>query len=532
MLRKSIYLMQNESVTMTDIILRRNMSIGTGAAENDGDFLNKCFIETPEYASVSDFDDKKIILMGRTGCGKTALIQMVGENADIFIQIRPDTFALQYINNIPFVNAMKEEGINLEVFYKFLWMHEITSNIIKKYFENNKDTFFDQIYSKIKKNKKEEQLISYLKDFGSLFFEEKRAEKITREVEKQLEAEIGYRDFAKLKGVLTETQRKEIQAKTSQCINSFQINNMKRMLDLFKDCTSSNKQKRIVVAIDDLDQNWVDEDSKYKLINSLLDAIRFFIDIPNLKLLIAMRVDILAKIREMLNRQTEKDNAFTLKINWTKNMIYDLLDRRIDYLFEHKYQKKQKVSLKDIFFDKIEGENATDYIISRTMLRPRDAIAFVNLCIANADGKSSVSKDNILDAENEFKYDRVSSLENEWINIYPNIQVYIKSIQILGNSFMLKDMLEVYEKIERVLLASDRENDPIVAKFLNSSKVDFVEKEKCLKALLNALFTIGVIALRERDKNIFATPNRPTLTDLDFSETSCFEIHPLFKCNN
>lgn len=126
--------MQNESVTMTDIILRRNMSIGTGAAENDGDFLNKCFIETPEYASVSDFDDKKIILMGRTGCGKTALIQMVGENADIFIQIRPDTFALQYINNIPFVNAMKEEGINLEVFYKFLWMHEITSNIIKKIF--------------------------------------------------------------------------------------------------------------------------------------------------------------------------------------------------------------------------------------------------------------------------------------------------------------------------------------------------------------------------------------------------------------
>lgn len=104
-----------------DFILRRNMNIGTGTAENDGEFLTECFLKTPEYCSILDFTDKKMILLGRTGCGKTALINMVEKDVNVFIPIKPDTFALQYINNIPFVNAMKSEGINLEVFYKFLW---------------------------------------------------------------------------------------------------------------------------------------------------------------------------------------------------------------------------------------------------------------------------------------------------------------------------------------------------------------------------------------------------------------------------
>ena len=111
-----------------------SMSLGSGTAENDGEFLEKCFVETPEFESLLDYSDRKLILLGRTGSGKTALLRMVKERVDIPIEIRPDTFAMQYISNIPFIRELDSLGINLEIFYKFLWLHEILSKIIKTYF--------------------------------------------------------------------------------------------------------------------------------------------------------------------------------------------------------------------------------------------------------------------------------------------------------------------------------------------------------------------------------------------------------------
>lgn len=505
------------------------MNIGTGTAENDGEFLQECFLQTPEYDSVLDFDDKKMIILGRTGCGKTAIINMIANDVDYFISVKPDTFALQYINNIPFIKAMKEEGINLEIFYKFLWLHEIISNIIKQYFAYNKKDFFAAFTEKLCSYTRISQLKKYLDEYGNIFFEEKGAEKITTEIEKKLATELGYADFVKLKGSLTETQKQEIQAKASQCINTTQINQLKNVINLLKEYLENNKQKKIIVAIDDLDQNWIDDDSKYKLINALLDAIRLFVDVPNLKIIIAMRADLLAKTCKVMKRQNEKDVAFTLKLNWNRNMLIDLLNKRVDFLFRHKYQKNVKVTFKDLFDCEISGIKGYNYILDRTMMRPRDAISFVNLCIAQSDEETSITPTAIIRAEKDFRHDRLSSLCHEWAHNYPNITLYIQTIYTLGNSFSYEQALECYEKIEGILLASNKNDDSIVEMFLACEKHDNYCKDASLKKLLNVLFMIGIIGKRDPDGSIaYSTPNQPILNDLDYFDDIRFEIHPLF----
>ncbi len=516
-----------------DFILRRNMNIGTGTAENDGEFLTECFLKTPEYCSILDFTDKKMILLGRTGCGKTALINMVEKDVNVFIPIKPDTFALQYINNIPFVNAMKSEGINLEVFYKFLWLHEILSNIIRQYFTYNKKDFLQILGENINNPSRVKQLKKYIDEYGNIFFEEKGAEKLTTEIEKKIATEMGYQDFLKIRGSLSQTQKQELQTKASQCINSTQINQLKNVIYLLKDYLEINKQRKIIVAIDDLDQNWIDEDSKYKLIHALLDAVRLFVDVPNLKILVAMRADLLAKTCEVMNRQNEKDDAFTLKLNWNKNMLLAILDSRINYLFQNKYQKKVTVTFRDLF-NCMMSENipAYEYIISRTMMRPRDAINFVNLCIAHSDENATITANAIYEAEKEFKYNRLDSLKHEWAYNYPNIEEYIKSVYNLGNEFSYSDLLFHYDSIEGSLLASNKFDDPIVQKFLSCQKGDMYCYEVNLKSLLNVLFTIGLIGIVDKSNNItYATPNRPMLNELDYNGNMRFSIHPLFRKN-
>lgn len=514
----------------TNIILRRNMNIGTGAAENDSEFLSECFLKTPEYASILDFNDKKMILLGRTGCGKTALIRNVENDVNVFISIKPDIFAFQYINNVPFINAMKEEGINLDIFYKFLWMHEIVSNIIKQYFAYNRKDFLKILGENASNSGRISQLKKYLDEYGNIFFEEQSATKLTTEIEKKVAAEMGYTDFFKIKGGLTQTQKQELQTKASQCINSTQISQLKNVISLLKEYFERNKQRKIIVAIDDLDQNWIDEDSKYKLIHALLDAIRFFVDIPNLKILVAMRADLLAKTCEIMNRQNEKDDAFTLKINWNKNMLTVILDKRINYLFRHKYQKSTDVTFRDVFSCVVDDVFGYDYILDRTMMRPRDAITFVNMCIAHADGDSKITADAILSAEEEFRFDRLNSLKHEWNLNYPNIEDYIKVIYIFGNKFSYGEAIEKSEMIENLLLSSNKLSDPVVQKFVVCAKDDVLCKNESVKNLLNVLFTIGILGIQDKhNKIVYATPNRPSLNELDFTDSLKFVIHPLFR---
>ncbi len=323
---------------MAEIIFKRSMNVGTISAESDKEFLEQCFIETPEYEDLCDFNSKKMIILGRTGSGKTALLNKIKEDVDCYIEVRPDTFALQYITNVPFVNKLEKENVNLEIFYKFLWLHELISQIIKNYFSYNRRNLVEELAKKISSGRIN-QLKKYLEEYDGIFFDEGSTEKITKDVEKQISASIGT-DLSKLEGTLSDTQRSEIETKTSQYIHKKQIAQLKNIISLFKEYFGSNKQKRIVVVIDNLDENWINQVSKYKLIDALLNAIRLFVDIPNMKILLAMRADLLAKTCETTHRQNEKDESFTIRLNWTPKMLEDLLNKRIEYLFSYKYKKK------------------------------------------------------------------------------------------------------------------------------------------------------------------------------------------------
>lgn len=515
---------------MQDLVFKRNMNIGTISAENDKEFLSKCFLATPEYEELLDFENKKMIILGRTGSGKTALLNKMEEKADVYIKIRPDNFALQYISNVPFVKRLKEEGLNLDIFYKFLWMHEIISSIIKNYFAYNKRKFLDELSTRVTDVGRISQLNRYLTEYENIFFDEGVKEKITDEIEKKLSAGLG-NDIAKIMGEFSETQKKEIQSITSQYINQKQIKQLKNIITLLKEYFDNNRQRKIIVVIDDLDENWIEDDSKYQLISSLLDAIRLFVEVPNLKILIALRADVLSKTCNITKRQNEKDNAFTLKLNWNKSMLAALLNYRISYLFTHKYSKNLKTSFNEIFNCNMGDCLASDYVLERTMMRPRDAISFVNYCIAEAGNSTEISKQHILNAERIFLDERLKALNHEWGGIYQAIDIYIRAIYEMGNLFTYFQLLEIvnYERIERILYASRRMDDHLIKVFLNADKNDYYSRENVIKEFLNILFSIGILGIKYHNENpTFSTPNKPILNELDYTDTLLLQIHPLF----
>ena len=517
---------------MTDeIIFRRDMEIGNLSAEADQDFLDSCFIETAEYNEIKNYENRKMIILGRTGAGKTALLNKAKEEADVVVDIKPNVFVLQYIDNVPFIRQLKEEKINLEVFYKFLWLHEILSSIVKNYFKYYNKNYLMELCKFGSDSERIKQLKNYVKQYDDVFFAEGTKEKITDQLESKLEAEMGFKNFAKIASTLSESQKKEIQSKTSQYVSKTQINQLKNLISILKDYFENNKQKKILVTIDNLDENWTDEESKYKLINSLLDTIRFFIGIPSLKILIAMRNDLLSKTVEVSNRQNEKDESYTIKLNWSPTTLTNLIDKRLQYMFEFKYKKNSKISFKHIFDCFISETEGYNYILERTMMRPRDVISFVNQCIKQADGRTSITPLDIINAEKLYCDERLTALKHEWHTLYPNVECYIKAIRSLGNRFNYFNIKDNYQTVLDSLLNSAIENqdDPIVVSFLECN----IDNDNCvnvnIKTLVNTLFTIGVVGIEFPDgTTLYSNADKPKLSQLDFDDDIYFVIHPLF----
>ena len=511
---------------------KRSMNLGTGTAENDGEFLDKCFVETPEFESLLDYSDRKFILLGRTGSGKTALLRMVVERVDVPIQIRPDTFAMQYISNIPFIRELDELGINLEIFYKFLWLHEILSKIIKEYFAYNSKNFITQFVNHISNPYRIGQMKKYFAEYGDVFFEEKSAENITQQLESKICANIGDAKRLSIGGEISESEKKEIQTKASTCVNSTQINQLKNIITLLKEYLSQNRQKKIFVSIDDLDTNWIADKTKYQLIGALLSAIRLFVDVPNLKIVIAMRSDVFRKTCIETRRQNEKDEAFTMKLGWTRNQLREILERRLRLLYAHKYQKKYQIKIEDVFVQSIEKKGVYEYLVERTMMRPRDLITFVNFCINNSDGKSIVDETSVKIAEREYLHNRFDALVSEWHEVYPAVKSLVRLLYKLPNEFTMDDLKESYKAFESELLARNDEEDPLVKKILGMSPDDEVAVEELMKELLDVWYIIGVVGKQDEVSLTFSGPNHATLDEIDFADVQWFEIHPLFRhCN-
>lgn len=512
-----------------DFKFKRSMSLGSGTAENDGEFLDECFVSTPEYESLLDYSDRKFILLGRTGSGKTALLRMALENVDVPIQIRPDTFALQYISNIPFVRDLHDIGVNLEIFYKFLWLHEILSKIIKSYFAYNRKNFLTQFVEHISNSRRIGEMKRYFEEYGDVFFEEKSAESITQQLESKICANIGDVKRLAISGEVSESEKKEIQTRASTCVNATQINQLKNIITLLKEYLSENKQKKIFVAIDDLDTNWIADDTKYQLIGALLSAIRLFVDVPNLKIVIAMRADVLRKTCIETKRQNEKDEAFTMRLYWTKDLLQTILEKRLRRLYFHKYQKRYSVTINDVFEDTIEGEPVFEYLVKRTMMRPRDLITFANLCISNSSGKSIIEKMSIKSAEIEFRHNRFDALVAEWHEVFPAIRALIKLLYKMPNEFTIQDLNDSFGVFESELLSRNDADDPFVRKFVDVSSSDAVAVDCLVKELLDVWYIIGVVGKQDDEALAFATPNHPSLDEIDYADAQWFEIHPLFR---
>ena len=218
-------------------------------------------------------------------------------------------------------------------------------------------------------------------------------------------------------------------------------------------------------------------------------------------------------------RQEEKDRSLIIPISWNETEIREILDNRVNLLIRNLYSKQEIVKFADIFNFEVRGEKADSYIIKRTMLRPRDAIDFVNQCLSEGDGYTELNQEMVLKAEENYFSSRKKALVKEWVSLYPHIKEYIDCISFIeniefthgdDNQAVLNNIVDYLTQFNSRV--DDERHTEIVCEF---------------SELIRVWFVIGILGIKKHENLIiYANFDKPELDITDMG--NAFIIHPLF----
>ncbi|WP_333631513.1 P-loop ATPase, Sll1717 family [Agrobacterium cavarae] len=527
------------------VVFRRNTGIGSPDAESDAAYLSECFLDNGDVDSLMDTDDPKCIVLGRTGAGKSALLAEVLKRGEHAVELSPEALALNYVNNSEVLRFFEAAGVNLDVFYSLLWRHILTVELLKMRYEiknaENQRFFLDRLGELFSRDRVKERALKYLREWGDHFWEETeyRTKEFTRKLETDLKASakaavsfvsLGAEGAKKL----SEEQVIEVRECGNRVVNAVQVKELHDVINLLSENIFDNKQKKYYIVIDRLDETWVSDHVRFKLIKALFETVKTFKRVQNIKIIIALRTDIHYRmIRETPTAgfQEEKYRAMYLPLRWNRNQLVEMLEKRVRTMFRRQYTR-ENVSLKDILpANQIEQRSAAEYMLDRTFFRPREAIIFLNECIVRAEGTTRITAALIRQAEVQYSQQRLQSLGDEWRRDYPNLLLATSLLSRVENPFTIESLgIEKAEKAAVAILEANAARDEILEFAESYYFEDKTTWQEFVENILLISYMVGLVGVKPEPHlgRQWSYLDQPTMTRDQLKSTSLIDVHKTF----
>lgn len=521
--------------------IKANTSIGRSAAEDDSSTLHECFVTTDLLADVLDTSSSKSIILGRTGSGKSAAIMYIKKKETNIIEIKPENLALNYISNSDIISFFEKLGLKLDNFYQLLWRHVLCVELLNFYFhKKNKDKFRlkNWLYELVEDSSSKKKAIEYLEKWGTSFWAdtEERIKEITENLENELAAGTSI-DIEKIKCQLSSRyhmsseEKTEIIYKAQKVINSVQLQNLSEVMSIINENIFDKQKERYFILIDRLDEGWVDDQTRYKLIRALIETVKKFRTIQNVKIVIALRVDLLERVYNHTRDsgfQEEKYEDLNINVRWTKDKLVELVERRIFLSMTREYDRDD-LRFRSLFPDKVGKEEIEEFLTSRTMMRPRDIISFVNLIFRQAEGRDAITESIVREAEGLYSERRLRALCDEWIVDHKYLNIYCDTLKNKSIRFSLLDITD--EDIEEFCIGLIENDDSEVDYMTEWAKRSFASSDWKLtrNELLRTLYKIGVVGIKLESHYpfMFIQDDQSELSSSQIETASRFQVHPM-----
>ena len=495
-------------------IFRRHDNVGSMAAEEDDEFLRACFVETGDLDLLKDPTDNRIIVLGRTGSGKTALLrELERHSSGTVIRLKPEDLALSYLSNSTVLQFFESIGVNLDPFFKLLWRHVLVVELFKQHFQQPSDVgLIERLRSlfsgRSAADKRALRALEYLRKWGESFWQETeyRVREITQRIEDELEASmsLGF-DLSSFKGSVGQSargsisaeQRQELVNRGQRIVSRAQAQDLSSILDLLAGVLQ-DRQQVYYLSIDQLDESWIEERLRYNMIMALVYTAREFIRVENAKVILSLRRDLIERVFRLTRDsgfQEEKYQSLYLPLEWRKDDIIELLNRRVAELVRRR-SSDQEVGYRDILPPRISKHPIEKYLFDRAK-RPRDAIALINVCISVSEGKPKINTTQFRKAEGEWSRSRLEALGAEWAGDYPQLLDFATILRSRPTSFKLSTLSEDEVKEFCLERAAERPGGKGMLQAIAAELVDLlVSAQETRRKIILIFYRIGLVGLK------------------------------------
>jgi dihydroneopterin aldolase len=534
-------------------ILRAGMNVGAMSAEDDAAFLEDCFVQTSDLDQISSSTSSKCIALGRTGAGKSAILLHLENRYENVVRLSPDSLSLNYISNSDILTFFENIDIDLDVFYQLLWRHVLTVELLqlKKQLsdERTSERFIANLFERFNPNEKKKRALDYLFNYGNSFWSdtEHRVREVVHKIEESLEQQIGFSVEAfkarlaadnKDKNASSMQQTTEIITRAQKVVNGVQFQELNTVMEFLADDVFNDSNIQYFIVIDDLDTGWVHDKLRFKLVRALIETLKKFKRIRNLKIVVGLRADLLETVLNETSAkgfQTEKYEDMMLRLKWSRSDLKTLADKRIAHLFKDQYASQTPV-FEDIFAARVGHQDTFDYILDRSLYRPRDVIVFINECLDGLTGGATIGQKTVRNAEASYSKKRLRSIADEWREAYGDLEEPINILREVDVRFTLKDLTDdLLEGLCINLMAGD-----IIAStgvFVRECEIVAIGSSyaRIRRRWFEVMYIIGAIGVRLRKGGIYewSYKNEPLLDYTAINDETLFAIHPmLFRVLN
>ncbi|WP_328639598.1 P-loop ATPase, Sll1717 family [Streptomyces canus] len=418
---------------------RSKFNLGAEQAEADKKLLRSAFYESDDYASIADKEDYHCFLVARTGSGKSAALQQLeADFSGHVVRINPEDLSLPYITNSRVMRFLDDLNVSLDPLFIALWKHVLLVELIRHRYnvdsQEAKVNIMATLREKIKKDPGKRAALDYLEEFQGRFWVETdlRIKEVTEKFEERIDQEA--KGNVSLSGqagasvgmtsgdTYSSEVRTELADRFQKIVNDQQMARLNKMIKVLDEDILASRHDFRYVIIDDLDRDWVDEKLLNSLIRCLLRAVLDLQRITNLKVVVALRTNIFEQLDfgHRSGGQEEKFRSLVLRMRWTSSELEELVSERIRVASAG--SGSQMNSIYDILprTHRARGD-AFHYMLKRTLMRPRDIIAFLNEALASSHGDGALTWEDIKNSEEEYSHNRLLALRDEWKTNYPEI---------------------------------------------------------------------------------------------------------------
>lgn len=470
----------------------RQVYLGHPDALQDASLL-EYFVPTPDYEDA--IQGRRTLYVGRRGTGKSANFKAIcDELRDRFntvpVEIAPSDYELQRITG--YLETHDEDTTPTHL-YQPTWNYVLITEMVKSLTERTDILLSsgDDADSYTLRQYYDANRAALELDFGS---------RVTQALTAGLEATTG-------------NVERTTQEATQSAINGLLDYRISRRLQAF-----ANKEDiTFFLVADDLDKHWnpSNEQSIDLLIGLINEAARlqiFFVG--RLKVVMFLRQDI---FDAMAKRDDDLPKRSFLRMEWTHANLKHLVAERLAKGADIQVGSDQDIWAA-IFPEQVNDTEASDYILSRALPRPRDVLSLCQAAIdqAQKNGHSRVTARDIIDGESANATNFVRSLEAEFAASYPHLGVVLNVFSRIGRTMK-------WDEFDTLAGMAIQEHEDL----LNGWSSD---GPRTTRWLGGALYEIGLIGLSPPDGSTGSFRNGQSF---DETWTACapqplVHIHPAF----